>query len=127
MTVDIKEGADLPELSADKIQLAQVIINLILNAADALEQITGERTVTIQTGLTGANQDEILVSISDNGPGIAAEPATQVFDQFFTTKSDGLGMGLAISKSIVENHGGRLRVAKTSSTGTTFELTLPYT
>lgn len=110
----------LPQLRADRIQLQQVLMNLILNAIEAMEQ-GGE--VHVRSRLLEAGQ--ISVSVSDSGVGLPPEGAQRVFDAFFTTKPRGSGMGLAISRSIIESHGGRLWAAANEDVGATFQFTLP--
>ncbi|WP_035348071.1 PAS domain S-box protein [Edaphobacter aggregans] len=112
---------DLPKVLADRVQLQQVLMNLMLNGIEAMKHSTGELTITSQ-------QDEYgraLIAVSDTGTGIPAESADKIFDAFFTTKSQGTGMGLAISRSIIESHGGRLWAKANAGLGTTFYFTLP--
>jgi signal transduction histidine kinase len=112
--------ADLPKIKADRVQLQQVFMNLILNAIEALQDSGGELTVRSQ--LQG---DQLLFSVSDTGPGLAAGSVDRIFCAFFTTKPQGSGMGLAISRSIVESHGGRLWAADSDGHGATFHFLLP--
>ena len=109
---------------ADPTQLQQVILNLIKNAIEAMAAgpttIKALRLVTTQDG-----NSVVSLSVQDTGPGIAPENETHVFDPFFTTKSSGMGLGLSISRRIIEDHGGELRLTKTGSNGCTFEITLP--
>jgi len=112
---------DLPEIIADRVQLQQVFMNLMLNAIEAMQDEGGELTVKSQL-----EQDrQLLFSVSDTGPGLPAENVDQIFSAFFTTKSKGSGMGLAISRSIVESHGGRLWAIANDGRGATFHFTLP--
>jgi signal transduction histidine kinase len=114
----------LPQISADRIQLQQVILNLIKNAIDAMDATTpGERRLRLLTGYNG--NSVVSLYIQDSGPGISATDQDSIFAPFFTTKPTGMGLGLSICRTIVEDHGGTLRVAKTSSRGTSFEITLP--
>jgi PAS domain S-box-containing protein len=112
--------ADLPKIKADRVQLQQVFMNLILNAIEALQDSGGELTVRSQ--LQG---DQLLFSVSDTGPGLAPGSVDRIFCAFFTTKPQGSGMGLAISRSIVESHGGRLWAADSDGHGATFHFLLP--
>ncbi len=115
--------ADLPMLLADPVQLQQVLLNLFLNAIDAMHnQSTGERilTVSVMTDPLG-----FLFKVQDTGPGISAKTAEKIFDAFFSTKDDGMGMGLAISRSIIEFHGGRLWLAP-SAVGAAFQFNIPF-
>lgn len=112
----------LPPVIAERVQLQQAIINLILNAFDAVGEKRGPREVQITAALTEA---EIAILVCDSGHGILPEAAPMIFDAFFTTKSHGMGMGLAIAKSIVEAHGGRLSFSPNPDRGTTFAIKLP--
>jgi PAS domain S-box-containing protein len=114
---------DLPPVTIDTIQIEQVIINLLRNAVEAMTGDAGPRTVHVRTAATGP--DAVEVSVEDTGHGIPAEVGARIFEPFFTTKSAGLGMGLSISTSIIEAHGGRIGVASTSDRGSTFRFTLP--
>jgi signal transduction histidine kinase len=114
---------DLPQVVGDWVQLQQVAMNLIVNSIEAMKDVDGIREMVIQSQRTENGQ--ILASISDTGAGIPPELAEQIFDPFFTTKPYGTGMGLRISRSIVESHGGRLWVVSSSGGGATFQLTLP--
>jgi C4-dicarboxylate-specific signal transduction histidine kinase len=107
----------------DRIQIEQVLVNLLRNAYEAMAGNVGdERRVTI--GLT-RRADKVEISVEDVGEGIAAENQERVFDAFFTSKPNGVGIGLAISRSIVEDHGGRLWVEPNPERGVTFRFTLP--
>ena len=114
----------LPQIRGDRVHLQQVLLNLIINAMDALNnKANGGRTVSLRATQTG---DELIqISVSDCGSGIPPDKIGRVFDPFFTTKSEGLGMGLAISRTIVEAHGGKIRAENNSSSGATFHITLP--
>jgi PAS domain S-box-containing protein len=116
-------AADLPNINADRVQLQQVFMNLMLNGIDAVNEtnVAGELTITSQRN----PDDQLLVSVSDTGVGLPPENADKIFDAFFTTKSQGTGMGLSISRSIIESHGGRLWATPNSDRGTTFQFTLP--
>lgn len=113
----------LPSVRADQIMIEQVICNMVRNAAEAMDEArVARREVVIRTRPNGGGTVE--VEISDTGPGISATIADHVFDQFFTTKPDGVGMGLSISRSIVEAHGGRLSL-EPAFVGASFRFTLP--
>ncbi len=113
----------LSPVLGDRIQLQQVLLNLTMNGIDAMSAITERKP---QLRLTTARADaSVLVSVKDCGVGIKAEDAELVFSAFHTTKSSGMGMGLAISRSIVEAHGGRLWVEPNPDFGATFKFTLP--
>jgi PAS domain S-box-containing protein len=115
--------ADLPKVMADSVQVQQVMMNLIMNGIDAMKEVDRTRELTIQSRL--AENRQLTISISDTGVGLPTEQADHIFDAFFTTKSHGLGMGLRISRSIVESHGGRLWAAGNSPHGASFSFTLP--
>jgi len=115
---------DLPKVPGDRIQLQQVTLNLIVNAVEALLSIDDrERTLLITSGRF--NDNEVRIAVSDNGPGIDPQTAQHVFDAFCTTKPEGMGMGLAISRSIIDAHGGRLWTEPNGQFGATFQFTLP--
>ena len=115
--------ADLPQVVGDRVQLQQVLLNLMTNSIDAMKDVDGTRELIICS--QQAEDDRLLVSVIDTGLGLPPEQANQIFDAFFTTKPHGTGMGLRISRSIVEAHGGRLWAAENSSRGASFHLTLP--
>ena len=114
-------AADLPKTVADRVQLQQVLMNLMLNGIEAMKDTGGVLTVKSQLGEDG----QIQISIHDTGPGLPLGNVDQIFDAFFTTKPQGSGMGLAISKSIVESHGGRIWANGDGRRGATFHFTLP--
>jgi signal transduction histidine kinase len=114
-------SAELPKIMVDRVQLQQVFMNLMLNAIEAMKDSGGELTVKSQRQRDG----QLLFSVSDTGPGLPAGNVDQIFSAFFTTKSQGSGMGLAISRSIVESHGGQLWASANSGGGATFHFTLP--
>ena len=114
--------SDLPRVTGDPVQLQQVLINLIVNAIEATGTSTnGRREILIRSA---KNPDGVLVQVQDSGPGIETGLANRIFEPFFTTKAKGIGMGLSISHSIIESHGGRLGTVP-SSAGALFEFTLP--
>lgn len=113
--------ADPPKVTADRVQLQQVFMNLILNAIEAMKETGGVLTVKTQLGEDG----HLLISVSDTGVGLPKENTEQIFNAFFTTKPQGSGMGLSISRSIVESHGGRLWATANNGRGATFHFTLP--
>jgi len=114
----------LPQVQGDPIQLQQVLLNLVRNAVDSMSG-TDNRDQGILVRASAEGGDEVCVAVFDHGTGIAAGAAPRLFDPFFTTKEDGMGMGLALSRSIVEAHGGRLSFADNPRGGTIFSLTLP--
>jgi len=118
-------AADLPQVMGDRVQLQQVLMNLMMNSIDAMRDVDGTRELTIQSQ-RGEN-GQALISVSDTGVGLPPQQADQIFNAFFTTKPNGTGMGLRISLSIVESHGGRLWASENSPRGATFQFTLPAT
>ena len=117
------ELADFPQVMGDRVQLQQVLMNLMINGIDAMRHIDGPRELVIRS--RQAEEGQLMISVSDTGVGLPAKQADQIFNAFFTTKPQGTGMGLRISRSIVESHGGRLWADANSSCGATFHLTLP--
>ena len=115
-------AADLPEITADRVQLQQVLMNLMLNGIEAMKETGGVLTLKTRRGEGG----QVLISVSDTGIGLPAGKADEIFNAFFTTKPQGSGMGLAISYSIVESHSGRLWATSNDGRGATFHFTLPY-
>jgi PAS domain S-box-containing protein len=112
---------DLPKITADRVQLQQVFMNLMLNAIEAMKDTGGELKIKTELGQEGS----LLISVTDTGVGLPAENINEIFNAFFTTKPEGSGMGLAISRSIVESHGGRMWATGNDGRGATFQLTLP--
>jgi len=121
VTIRTEMPRELPKILADRVQLQQVFMNLMLNAIEAMQETGGELTIRSQR----TDNDMLLMSVSDTGVGLPAESADQIFDAFFTTKRQGTGMGLVITRSIVEAHGGRLWASPNAERGATFHFTLP--
>jgi PAS domain S-box-containing protein len=119
-------AADLPFVLGDRVQLQQVLLNLIINGVEAMSSVAdGRRDLLVYSRLHESKQ--VLVGVQDFGVGIESENLKKIFDPFYTTKSQGMGMGLAISRSIVENHGGKLWASPNDGPGATFKFTLlPY-
>jgi C4-dicarboxylate-specific signal transduction histidine kinase len=117
-------AGNLPKVMADRVQLQQVFMNLMLNGIDAMKQTTDGNELTIKSE---AGDGQLLISVSDTGVGLPQEQADQIFTAFFTTKDNGTGMGLPISRSIIESHDGRLWATGASGRGATFKFTLPAT
>jgi signal transduction histidine kinase len=107
----------------DRVQLQQVLMNLIVNGIDAMKDVDGTRELIITS--QRVENEQLMVSVSDTGVGLPTQHVDQIFDPFFTTKPHGTGMGLRISRSIVESHGGRLWVGDKSPPGAIFSFTLP--
>jgi signal transduction histidine kinase len=114
-------AAELPKITTDRVQLQQVLMNLMLNGIEAMKETGG--VLTVKTGRGEGGQ--VLISVSDTGVGLPTDKGDQIFSAFFTTKSQGSGMGLAISRSILESHGGRLWATANDGRGATFHFTLP--
>jgi signal transduction histidine kinase len=113
----------LPRLQGDKVQLQQLILNLIINAVEAMSSVPeGSRQLVISTA---KDVNGVLVAVRDSGPGLTPESIERLFDAFYTTKADGMGMGLSICHSIVEAHGGRIWASRDFGQGATFQFTLP--
>jgi two-component system sensor kinase FixL len=115
---------DLPLVFADRVQLQQVMINLIVNAIEAMSGTSDRpRELTIVSGIDDPN--DVFAEVHDTGPGLDPEQFDRLFQSFYTTKPEGIGMGLAISRSIVDAHGGRLSAAPNKPHGALFRFTLP--
>jgi C4-dicarboxylate-specific signal transduction histidine kinase len=123
VSVQTEFAEDLPQTMGDRVQLQQVMMNLMINGIDAMKDVDGMRELAIKS--QRAENEQLMVSVSDTGVGLPPQQADQIFNAFFTTKPHGTGMGLRISRSIVESHGGRLWAADNSSRGASFHLTLP--
>jgi signal transduction histidine kinase len=115
--------AGTPQVTADRVQLQQVLMNLMLNGMDAMKDANGIRELIIKS--QRGEKDQVLVSVNDTGMGLPLEQADRIFAAFFTTKPHGTGMGLSISRSIVESHGGRLWAADNAPRGASFCFSLP--
>ncbi len=124
VTLEIKVPDDLPPVLGDRVHLQQVLLNLVINALDALADAALEiRCVSVHARLDASKMIE--VSVSDTGPGISPGGLAKIFDPFFTTKANGMGMGLAISRTIIKAHGGELWAENNDGPGATFRFTLP--
>jgi PAS domain S-box-containing protein len=117
--------ADLPRILGDRVELQQVAMNLIINGIEAMKDVDGMREMIIKS--QRAENEQVLVSVSDTGVGFPPQLTEQIFDPFFTTKPHGTGMGLRISRTIIESHGGRLWASGSPARGATFQFTLPAT
>jgi C4-dicarboxylate-specific signal transduction histidine kinase len=117
-------ATDLPRVRGDRVQLQQVILNLVINGLEAItNNKNGERELSISSGIDDSK--DITIGVRDTGEGLDPANLERVFDAFFTTKADGMGMGLAISRTIIESHGGRLWATPNSPRGAIFQFTLP--
>jgi signal transduction histidine kinase len=124
VAVMVSSTPDLPRVVGDRVQLQQVVLNLVMNAIEAMSAVRGRARLVGISALREA-EGEVRVMVRDTGPGLDAAQREKVFDAFYTTKVHGMGMGLAISRSIVETHGGRLWATRNSDNGETFQFTLP--
>jgi len=124
ISVRTELAEDIPQIMGDRVQLQQVLMNLMINGIDAMKEVNGTRRLDIKS--QRAENNELTVSVVDTGVGLPSQHADQIFNAFFTTKLHGTGMGLRISRSIAESHGGRLWAANNSSRGATFYLALPF-
>jgi C4-dicarboxylate-specific signal transduction histidine kinase len=122
VSVQTKLAADLPLIVADRVQLQQVLMNLMINGIDAMKAVDGPRQLTLGTENDGNGQ--LLVSVEDTGVGVPPDQAGQIFTAFFTTKEHGTGMGLRISRTIIEAHGGRLWATDNHPRGARFHFAL---
>jgi signal transduction histidine kinase len=121
LRTDLKEG--LPAVVGDRVQLQQVVLNLVMNAVESTSAAAESPKEVLVTSRNEAS--EVIVAIEDSGVGIASENLDRLFNPFFTTKPHGMGMGLAISRSTIESHGGRLWAASNPGRGATFQFALP--
>ena len=122
ISVRTELATDAPRVAGDRVQLQQVMMNLILNGIDSMKEIPGARELVVRSRPT---DEGVAVDVSDTGPGVPARHAGEIFNAFFTTKAQGIGMGLSISRSIVESHGGKLWAADNLPRGARFHLSLP--
>jgi signal transduction histidine kinase len=125
MRTELSEN--LPGIMGDRVQLQQVLMNLMINGIEAMKDVDGPRQLVIKSQPAPDTQpdEQLMVSINDTGVGLPSQQVDRIFNSFFTTKRDGTGMGLRISRSIVESHGGRLWASSNSPRGASFHLTLP--
>ena len=124
VSIDLEISSSPLVVIGTRIQIEQVMLNLVRNAFDAMrDQPVAHRTVAIRAASAGARG--VIITVCDAGAGLSPEVAEQVFEPFFTTKPEGMGMGLAISRSIVEAHGGQIRATPNETHGTTFWVELP--
>jgi len=122
MTLELAKG--LPRVRGDRVQLQQVVLNVVLNGIDAMRETNGrDPALAIRTFAAGPRS--VTVAIEDSGPGIDPHDVERIFEPLYTTKREGLGMGLAIARTIIQAHGGQLRAANNPAGGATFEFTLP--
>ncbi|HYN79574.1 MAG TPA: ATP-binding protein [Lamprocystis sp. (in: g-proteobacteria)] len=122
--LEIAAAPGLPLVMGDAVHLQQVLLNLVINAMDAVGHLPAERR-QVKVGAQGPDERELVVTVSDSGHGIAPEQLGRLFEPFFTTKPNGMGIGLAISRTIIEAHGGRIWAENNAGAGATFRFTLP--
>jgi len=125
--MQVRLADDLPFVKGDRIELQQVLLNLIVNALEAMNLVAdGERRLLVDSAWDGSGH--VVVSVADSGPGFVASSTEHIFTPFFTTKTTGLGMGLSICRSIIEAHGGQLWARAEQPRGATIQFSLlPYT
>ena len=121
ISIRMELDLELPPATADRIQLQQVLMNLMLNGVEAMKGMGGD--LTVKSGRT--EDDQLLISVSDLGIGLPSDDAERIFGTFFTTKPQGTGMGLSISRRIIEAHGGRLWASPNKVRGAVLQFTLP--
>jgi C4-dicarboxylate-specific signal transduction histidine kinase len=125
IVLETKLDATLPKVNGDRVQLQQVLLNLIMNAIEAMSAVRDRpRQLTI---VSAQDAGGVAVEVRDSGIGLDPDQAERVFDAFYTTKAEGLGIGLSISHSIIEAHGGRLRAAPNEPHGAVFRFSLSVT
>ncbi len=124
VNITVQSAPDLPPVEVDPVQIQQVVMNLLVNAIEAIRGSELEGG-DIEVEISLAGKDDVLITVGDNGPGIPAKETSEVFEPFVTTKTEGLGMGLAICRSIVAAHGGTISVESSVSRGCRFSFVLP--
>jgi C4-dicarboxylate-specific signal transduction histidine kinase len=125
VSVQVQLAEGLPLVEADRVQLQQVILNLIINAIQAMSG-SPEDIRTLYVSSENIESEGVHVAVRDSGPGLSPDGVERLFEPFYTTKPDGMGMGLSICRSIIEGHGGRLWASPNTGPGATFQFTLPY-
>ena len=125
VSIQMRLATNLPRIVGDRVQLQQVMINLIINAIQAMSAVQGMRELHIST--ERSETDGVSVAVRDFGPGLSAQDLSNLFEPFYTTKPEGMGMGLSISRSIIEYHGGRLWASQSEPHGALFQFTIPAT
>ena len=123
VTIRTDLSGGLPKVMADRVQLQQALMNLMLNGIEAMRDISGELRIKSQL----ADDGQLVISVADSGVGLPPLEKERMFDAFFTTKPEGTGLGLAITRSIVNSYGGRIWATSNSGSGATFHFTLPAT
>jgi C4-dicarboxylate-specific signal transduction histidine kinase len=125
VTVDTELARHLPTVTGDPVQLQQVLVNLVVNACDAMTDCnTPERRLLIRTGMENGNSG-VIVSVTDRGSSILEEKMEQIFEPFFTTKTKGMGLGLSVCRTIITAHRGKLWATNNTDRGATFHFSVP--
>jgi signal transduction histidine kinase len=124
ISLDCDIADNLPQVCGEKVRIEQVLLNLLLNAMDSLQHV-GPDNRHIRMAVALADDGMVDISVSDSGPGIPPDLMERIFENFFSTKSDGMGLGLALSRSIAESHGGKLLARNAPEGGACFHLILP--
>jgi signal transduction histidine kinase len=124
VTIRTRFASDLSPVSGDRVQLQQIMLNLIMNAIEAMSGVEDRSRELIIT-TRNIDADQVQVSVADSGPGLDPKAASRIFDPFYTTKASGMGMGLSICRSILQNHGGRLWALANDGPGATFQFSVP--
>jgi C4-dicarboxylate-specific signal transduction histidine kinase len=126
VTARMELAEPLPHIQGDRVQLQQVMLNLMINSIQAMSDLAGEeRELHVTTALIAS--EGVRVAVRDSGPGFSAEKLQRLFAPFYTTKPNGMGMGLSICRSIIEDHGGRLWASRIDPQGALFQFTIPVT
>ena len=124
ISVQVELISEIPQVLADRLQLQQVVSNLVANAIEAMDTVT-DRARMLRVRSVIDESDGVLIMVEDSGPGIDPENVDRIFHPFFTTKSQGTGMGLPVCRSIIEAHNGRLSVRPAADRGSVFQISLP--
>jgi len=122
--VETSLDVDLPMVECDRVQVQQIILNLIVNAVEAMSAVN-DRPHRLAVGTAREDAKAVRIEVRDSGPGVDPNHADQLFEAFYTTKAEGMGMGLSISRDIIEAHGGRLWVSPNVPQGAAFYFSLP--